>query len=85
MEASIGDRKGNLERTLKGFLSSDQGLQLALVKEELRVIADQNAAVNTYLDLVHRRPLWKFFSGEVQTSFFFLFEEEKNSVPPCQK
>ena len=53
MEASIGDRKGNLERTLKGFLSSDRGLQLVLVKEELRVIADQNAAVNTYLDLVH--------------------------------
>ena len=53
MEASIGDRKGNLEKTLKGFLSSDRGLQLALVKEELRVIADQNAAVNTYLDLVH--------------------------------
>ncbi len=53
MEASIGDRKGNLERTLKGFLSSDRGLQLALVKEELRVIADKNAAVNTYLDLVH--------------------------------
>lgn len=53
MEASIGDREGNLERILKGLLSSDRGLQLALVKEELRVIADQNAAVNTYLDLVH--------------------------------
>ena len=53
MEASIGDRWGNPETILKGFLSSDRGLQLALVKEELRVIADQNAAVNTYLDLVH--------------------------------
>ena len=53
MEASIGDRWGNLEIILKSLPSSDRGLQLALVKEELRVIADQNAAVNTYLDLVH--------------------------------
>ena len=53
MEASISDREGNLETILKGLPSSDRGLQLALVKEELRVIADQNAAVNTYLDLVH--------------------------------
>ena len=53
MEVSIGDQKGNLEKIHKDFLSSDRGLQLALVKSELRVIADQHAAVNTYLDLVH--------------------------------
>lgn len=49
----MGDREGNLETYLNSLLSSDRGLQLAPVKEELRVIADQNAAVNTYLDLVH--------------------------------
>ena len=53
MKVSMNDRKGNLEETLKDLLSSDQRLQLAFVKSELRVIADQHAAVNTYLDLVH--------------------------------
>ena len=53
MEDTTRDRKGNLEKAEKVFHSSDQRLQLAFVKSELRVIADQNAAVNTYLDLVH--------------------------------
>ena len=53
MKVPIGDPQGNLEKIHKDLLSSDQGLQLALVKSELRVIADQHAAVNTYLDLVH--------------------------------
>eukprot|EP00235_Prasinoderma_singulare_P011768 CAMPEP_0119187512 /NCGR_PEP_ID=MMETSP1315-20130426/69560_1 /TAXON_ID=676789 /ORGANISM="Prasinoderma singularis, Strain RCC927" /LENGTH=64 /DNA_ID=CAMNT_0007181955 /DNA_START=1080 /DNA_END=1274 /DNA_ORIENTATION=+ len=53
MKVSMNDRKGDLEETFKDLLSSDQRLQLAFVKSELRVIADQHAAVNTYLDLVH--------------------------------
>ena len=53
MKVSMNDRKGDLEETLKDLLSSDQRLQLAFVKSELRVSADQHAAVNSYLDLVH--------------------------------
>jgi hypothetical protein len=37
----------------KAGLSSDRGLQLDLVKSESLVIADQNAAVNTFPGLVH--------------------------------
>ena len=41
------------ERTPKNDLSSDCRLQLACMKSELLVIADQNAAVNTFPGLVH--------------------------------
>ena len=41
------------ERITKLGLSSDCGLQLAHMKLELLVIADQNAAVNTFPGLVH--------------------------------
>ena len=44
-------RKG--ERITKLGLSSDCGLQLAHMKLELLVIADQHAAVNTFPGLVH--------------------------------
>ena len=37
----------------KNSLSSDCGLQPAHMKSELLVIADQNAAVNTFPGLVH--------------------------------
>ena len=37
----------------KGTLSSDRRLQLACVKSESLVIADQQAAVNTFPGLVH--------------------------------
>jgi hypothetical protein len=37
----------------KAGRSSDRGLQLDLVKLESLVIADQNAAVNTFPGLVH--------------------------------
>ena len=37
----------------KSHLSSDWGLQLAPMKSELLVIADQHAAVNTFPGLVH--------------------------------
>ena len=39
--------------SLKAVLSSDCRLQLACMKLELLVIADQNAAVNTFPGLVH--------------------------------
>ena len=41
------------EETAKGGRSSDRRLQLACVKPELLVIADQHAAVNTFPGLVH--------------------------------
>ena len=41
------------EQNLKNGLSSDRRLQLACVKLELLVIADQHAAVNTFPGLVH--------------------------------
>ena len=37
----------------KGSLSSNRSLQLDFVKSESLVIADQNAAVNTFPGLVH--------------------------------
>ena len=41
------------EQNLKNGPSSDRRLQLACVKLELLVIADQHAAVNTFPGLVH--------------------------------
>ena len=41
------------EAIAKGGPSSDRRLQLACVKSELLVIADQHAAVNTFPGLVH--------------------------------
>ena len=41
------------EETTKNSLSSDCRLQLAYMKPELLVIADQHAAVNTFPGLVH--------------------------------
>ena len=40
-------------KSLKANLSSDCRLQLAYMKSELLVIADQNAAVNAFPGLVH--------------------------------
>ncbi len=48
-----GQRRGDLEPTPKSRLSSDRRLQLACVKVESLVIADQHAAVNTFPGLVH--------------------------------
>ena len=42
-----------LSKSHKNSLSSDCGLQLAHMKSELLVIADQHAAVNTFPGLVH--------------------------------
>ncbi len=46
-------RSGDAERISKNCPSSDCRLQLACMKSELLVIADQNAAVNTFSGLVH--------------------------------
>ena len=42
-----------LEQIFKNYLSSDYGLQLAHMKLESLVIAEQHAAVNMLLDFVH--------------------------------
>ena len=42
-----------MEQIPKADLSSDCSLQLDYMKVELLVIADQNAAVNTFTRLVH--------------------------------
>ena len=47
------NRDSDVEGTAKRDLSSDCRLQLACMKSELLVIADQNAAVNTFPGLVH--------------------------------
>ena len=41
------------ERNFKNYLSSDYGLQLAHMKLESLVIAEQHAAVNMLLGFVH--------------------------------
>ena len=46
-------RHREVKRNSKKCLSSDCRLQLACMKSELLVIADQHAAVNTFPGLVH--------------------------------
>ena len=53
MAANRGKRDREVERNPKSRLSSDRRLQLACMKLELLVIADQHAAVNTFPGLVH--------------------------------
>ena len=53
MGATMGCQTVKWSQSLKSGLSSDWGLQLALMKLELLVIADQHAAVNTFPGLVH--------------------------------
>ena len=53
MAANKGKRRREPEQIAKSRLSSDCRLQLACMKLELLVIADQNAAVNTFPGLVH--------------------------------
>ena len=48
-----GKRDREVERNPKAVRSSDCRLQLACMKPELLVIADQHAAVNTFPGLVH--------------------------------
>ena len=53
MAINRGKQDSDVEQNPKNRLSSDRRLQLAYVKSELLVIADQHAAVNTFPGLVH--------------------------------
>ena len=53
MAENKGKRSREAKRISKNSLSSDCRLQLAYMKSELLVIADQHAAVNTFPGLVH--------------------------------
>ena len=53
MVENRGKQSREAEQNPKSHLSSDCRLQLACMKLELLVIADQNAAVNTFSGLVH--------------------------------
>ena len=53
MAINRGKQCGDTEQNPKNRPSSDCRLQLACMKSELLVIADQHAAVNTFPGLVH--------------------------------
>ena len=53
MAINRGKQDREVEQNPKNGLSSDCRLQLAYMKLELLVIADQHAAVNTFPGLVH--------------------------------
>ena len=53
MAVNRGKRSCEVEQIPKYSLSSDCRLQLAYMKLELLVIANQNVAVNTFSGLVH--------------------------------
>ena len=53
MDGTKGSETARWSQSQKAILSSDRRLQLAYVKLESLVIADQHAAVNTFPGLVH--------------------------------
>jgi hypothetical protein len=53
MAGTKGSKTARSSQPHKASLSSDCRLQLAYMKPELLVIADQHAAVNTFPGLVH--------------------------------
>ena len=53
MDVNRGKQDSDVEQIPKNCPSSDCRLQLACMKSELLVIADQHAAVNTFPGLVH--------------------------------
>lgn len=53
MAGTKGSKPARGSQSQKTSLSSDRRLQLACVKPESLVIADQHAAVNTFPGLVH--------------------------------
>ena len=53
MAVNKGERRSDPEQISKSRLSSDCRLQLACMKSELLVIANQHVAVNTFPGLVH--------------------------------
>ena len=53
MDGTKGCKPAKVSESHKAILSSDCRLQLACMKPESLVIADQHAAVNTFPGLVH--------------------------------
>ena len=53
MDGTTSRKTVTVSKSLKADLSSDCRLQLAYMKSESLVIADQHAAVNTFPGLVH--------------------------------
>ncbi len=53
MDGTESRQPAKVSESLKDCLSSDWSLQLDSMKSESLVIADQHAAVNTFLSLVH--------------------------------
>ena len=53
MDGTTSRKPARASKSLKAILSSDCRLQLACMKLESLVIADQHAAVNTFPGLVH--------------------------------
>ncbi len=53
MDGTTSRKTARFSKSLKAVLSSDWRLQLAYMKSESLVIADQHAAVNTFPGLVH--------------------------------
>ena len=53
MGSTEGSQPAMVSQSLKASRSPDRSLQLDSVKSESLVIADQNAAVNTFPGLVH--------------------------------
>ena len=53
MESTTSRKAARLSQSLKALLSSDCRLQLAYMKSESLVIANQHVAVNTFPGLVH--------------------------------
>ncbi len=53
MDGTEGSKLARVSESQKSILSSDCSLQLDCMKLESLVIADQNAAVNTFPGLVH--------------------------------
>ena len=53
MDGTKGSKPARWSKSQKAILSSDCRLQLAYMKPESLVIADQHVAVNTFPGLVH--------------------------------
>ena len=53
MDGTTSSELARVSESLKAILSSDCRLQLAYMKSELLVIANQNVAVNAFPGLVH--------------------------------
>ncbi len=66
MATTKGSEPARGSKSQKSGLSSDRSLQLDSLKPESLVIADQQAAVNTFPGLVHTaRPPWESVAPEV--------------------